>query len=66
MEIWAYFSRVFDQYIVDGLIDFTGSVPRLIGVLLRPIQNGLVQFYALAMVLGVTVFISALVFRMGR
>ena len=34
-------------------------MPRLVGRLFRPIQNGLVQFYALAMVLGLTVFLSA-------
>ena len=30
----------------------------LIGELFRPVQNGLVQFYALAMVLGLTVFLG--------
>jgi hypothetical protein len=38
-----------------------GKLPALIGRLPRPIQNGLVQFYALAMVLGLTVFLLALV-----
>ena len=33
------------------------------GLLFRPIQNGLVQFYALAMMLGLTVFLGALVLR---
>ena len=32
----------------------------------RPIQNGLVQFYALAMVLGLAVFLSFVVFRVTR
>jgi NADH-quinone oxidoreductase subunit L len=57
----AVFARVFDQYVVDGLVDLFGHVPRLIGYLFRPVQNGLVQFYALAMVLGLTVFLLALV-----
>jgi NADH-quinone oxidoreductase subunit L len=57
----AMFARVFDQYVVDGLVDLCGHVPRLIGYLFRPVQNGLVQFYALAMVLGLTVFLLALV-----
>ena len=52
---------MFDQYVVDGLVDLVGQVPRLLGVLFRPVQNGLVQFYALAMVLGLTVFLLALV-----
>jgi NADH-quinone oxidoreductase subunit L len=55
------FCRIFDQYVVDGLVDLIGHIPRLFGVLLRPVQNGLVQFYALAMVLSLTVFILMLV-----
>jgi len=62
----AAFFRVFDQYVIDGIVDLVGQVPRFIGALLRPIQNGLVQFYALAMMLGVAVFLGALVLRMVR
>ena len=36
-------------------------MPRMFGALFRPVQNGLVQFYALAMVLGLVVFLLALV-----
>jgi NADH-quinone oxidoreductase subunit L len=57
--------RVFDLYGLDSLVDLVGHVPRLIGMLLRPIQNGLVQFYALAMILGLTVFLGALVLRLA-
>jgi NADH-quinone oxidoreductase subunit L len=57
----ALFARIFDQYVVDGIVDLIGHVPRLVGFLFRPVQNGLVQFYALAMVLGLTVFLLALV-----
>jgi NADH-quinone oxidoreductase subunit L len=55
------FCRILDQYVVDGLVDLCGHVPRLVGYLFRPVQNGLVQFYALAMILGLTVFLLALV-----
>ena len=34
------------------LVRLIASVPRLLADLLRPLQNGLVQFYALAMVFG--------------
>ena len=44
--------------ILDALI---AQVPRVAGTLFRPIQNGLVQFYALAMIAGLTVFLIALV-----
>src|SRR5262249_34813539 len=51
---FAEFCRIFDQYVVDQIVDLIGHVPRLLGALFRPIQNGLVQFYALAMMLGLT------------
>jgi NADH-quinone oxidoreductase subunit L len=54
-------ARAIDQFLVDGLVDLIGNLPRLVGSLFRPVQNGLVQFYALAMVLGLTVFLLALV-----
>jgi NADH-quinone oxidoreductase subunit L len=57
---FAEFCRVVDQEVVDGLVDVVGEVPRLVGALFRPVQNGLVQFYALAMMLGLTVFLIAL------
>ena len=55
------FSRIFDLNVLDSIVDLIGHVPVLVGKLFRPVQNGLVQFYALAMVLGLTVFLLALV-----
>jgi NADH-quinone oxidoreductase subunit L len=58
---FAEFCRLIDHYLVDGIVDLIGHVPRLLAdFLFRPMQNGLVQFYALAMVLGLTVFLIAL------
>jgi NADH-quinone oxidoreductase subunit L len=58
---FAEFCRLIDHYVVDGIVDLIGHVPRLIAdILFRPMQNGLVQFYALAMVLGLAVFLIAL------
>ncbi len=48
-----------DRWIVDGLVNATGLVPGAIGSLMRSLQMGLVQFYALAMVLGVLVLVAA-------
>jgi NADH-quinone oxidoreductase subunit L len=59
----ASLCRVIDQYLVDGLVDLLGNVPRFLGLLFRPIQNGLVQFYALAMILGLVVFLLSLLAR---
>ncbi|HEV3262677.1 MAG TPA: NADH-quinone oxidoreductase subunit L [Gemmataceae bacterium] len=58
---FAQFCRIFDLYVVDGIVDILGQVPRLVGFLFRPIQNGLVQFYGLAMIAGLAVFLIALV-----
>lgn len=60
----ARISAFFD-HIIDGLIDLIGALPSWIGSALRPIQNGLVQFYALAMILGLTVFLVILTLRAG-
>jgi NADH-quinone oxidoreductase subunit L len=61
----AQLSRFFDM-LVDGVVDLVGLIPGWIGAALRPIQNGLVQFYALAMVLGLAVFLGILAWRGGR
>jgi NADH-quinone oxidoreductase subunit L len=59
----ATFCRLVDQYLVDGLVDLLGQSPRFAGSLFRPLQNGLVQFYALLMILGVAGFLLAAVLR---
>ena len=62
---FAALFRWLDQNIVDGLVDLVGHVPAAFGHLFRPVQNGLVQFYALATLLGLTVFVVALVYRLS-
>jgi NADH-quinone oxidoreductase subunit L len=62
-ELVAAGCRAVDTYLVDGLVDLIGQVPRYVGQVFRPIQNGLAQFYALAMALGLAVFLVALVWR---
>jgi proton-translocating NADH-quinone oxidoreductase chain L len=59
----AYLLRAIDQYVIDGLVDLLAQVPRFIGYLFRPIQNGLVQFYALLMALGVAGFLLSVLLR---
>ncbi len=65
VRVFAIVCRVVDQYVVDGLVDLVGWLPALVGQVFRPVQNGLVQFYALAMLLGLTVFVIALVARLS-
>ncbi len=64
-EVAATGSRQFDG-LLDSLARLATYVPRLLAALLRPLQNGLVQFYALGMVLGLTVFALFVVFKVSR
>ncbi|MCS6866524.1 MAG: NADH-quinone oxidoreductase subunit L [Gemmataceae bacterium] len=64
-EVLAFLVRVFDGFL-DGLTRLVAAMPRLLAALIRPLQNGLVQFYALAMALGLTVFVAFVIFRMAR
>jgi proton-translocating NADH-quinone oxidoreductase chain L len=57
---FAVLCRFVDQYVIDGVVDLFGQVPRFAALVFRPIQNGLVQFYALLMVLGIAVLLSVL------
>ena len=49
----------FDRWIVDGLVDFIGRIPPAVGSVMRTLQMGLVQFYAVAMVLGILILVAA-------
>ncbi|HEX7376162.1 MAG TPA: hypothetical protein VF278_03570, partial [Pirellulales bacterium] len=57
---FALFSYWFDRWVVDGLVNLVGKVPVAVGSLMRSLQNGLVQFYALAMMLGMLVLVGTL------
>ncbi|WP_315861217.1 NADH-quinone oxidoreductase subunit L [Anatilimnocola floriformis] len=48
-----------DRWIIDGLVNVVGWIPREFGGLMRALQMGLVQFYAAAMVLGVVILLAA-------
>ena len=64
-EWLAVMARVFDLFL-DSLARLVSAVPRFVGSWVRPIQNGLVQFYALSMALGLAVLMSFVVFRITR
>ena len=63
-EALAAISRWVDANIVDGLVDFTGRLSAQIGRVLQPVQNGLVQYYALATLLGLAAFAVVLASRL--
>ncbi len=64
-EVLAFLARVFDGFL-DSLARWIAAVPRFVAAWLQPIQNGLVQFYALSMVLGLAAFLTFVVFRITR
>jgi len=53
---------VFDMKIVDGFVNTVGGMVRLFGSLIRYIQTGIVSSYALALVVGVIIVLSMLIF----
>ena len=49
-----------DRYVIDALVDATGRLALRIGAIFRSLQSGLVQFYALVMLLGLLVLFITL------
>ncbi|MFO1021058.1 MAG: NADH-quinone oxidoreductase subunit L [Planctomycetales bacterium] len=57
----AQLSRFLDWGLIDGAgVGLFTYLPREVGRLLRPLQNGLVQFYALSMMLAMAVMLAAI------
>jgi NADH-quinone oxidoreductase subunit L len=59
LRILAAVAYWIDRWIVDGLVNAAGRIPPAAGSLMRSLQMGLVQFYALAMVLGALILVAA-------
>jgi NADH-quinone oxidoreductase subunit L len=47
-----------DRELISPLIELGATVPRMVGGRFRSAQNGLLQFYALAMALGLIVILA--------
>jgi NADH-quinone oxidoreductase subunit L len=60
LEGVARLAAWFDRWVIDGLVDLVGAVPRGVGALLRPIQAGLIPLYALAMLVGLLLLLGTL------
>jgi NADH:ubiquinone oxidoreductase subunit 5 (subunit L)/multisubunit Na+/H+ antiporter MnhA subunit len=46
-----------DDYLIDGLVWFVTAVPRGLALLLRGLQSGAMQSYALSMVAGMVIIV---------
>ena len=64
-DVVAWSSDVWDRYVVDGLVNFTAFVLDNASYVVRAVQNGLVQNYALSMLVGVFLLIAAGRFLLG-
>jgi len=53
----ATVSRIFDKYIVDGLVNLVGWINMGLNRLATAIQTGLVQSYALGAIFGILVIL---------
>jgi len=58
----AWFSHLIDKYVVDGMVNLVGAVLEESSFVLRRVQTGLVQNYALFMLFGVFAFVSVYLF----
>jgi NADH-quinone oxidoreductase subunit L len=60
----SWVSHLIDKYIVDGLVNLVGSIFHEASFVFRRLQTGLIQNYALLMLVGVFAFVSIyLLFR---
>ncbi len=62
LQILSWLIQALDRELWDKLVDSVARIPAWLGDKFRPVQNGLVQFYALAMALGLTIFLVFLAF----
>jgi NADH-quinone oxidoreductase subunit L len=58
--------RVFDDQVIDGMVNGAGRTMRGIGSLLRPIQNGITGNYAAAIMVGAIVIVGYVLLGGGR
>jgi len=59
----AQLSSLVDRWLIDGLVNLVGKIPPACGGVVRTLQTGMVQFYALAMVLGVLVLLAGIFWK---
>ncbi len=64
-DVIAWFSSLWDRFVVDGAVNALAFVLDNLSYLFRALQNGLVQHYALSMVIGLFLMIWAGRFVLG-
>ena len=64
-DVLARASNLWDRWVVDGLVNLTAFVLDNLSYAFRAVQNGLVQHYALSMLIGLFLLIAAGRFLLG-
>jgi NADH-quinone oxidoreductase subunit L len=64
-DVVAKASNLWDRWVVDGAVNLTAFVLDNLSYALRAVQNGLVQNYALSMLIGLFLLIAAGRFLLG-
>ena len=64
-DLLAKASNLWDRWVVDGAVNFTAFVLDNLSYAFRAVQNGLVQNYALSMLIGLFLLIAAGRFLLG-
>jgi len=64
-DVLAKASNLWDRWVVDGAVNLTAFVLDNLSYAFRAVQNGLVQNYALSMLIGLFLLIAAGRFRLG-
>jgi NADH-quinone oxidoreductase subunit L len=64
LEFVALLAAWFDRFVVDGLVDGVGRLPLGLGAIIRRLQSGLVQRYAVAGAIGTLLVVLALAWQL--
>jgi NADH-quinone oxidoreductase subunit L len=64
LEVLGLVAAAFDRYVIDGLVNLVAALPLAIGAVVRRLQSGLVQRYAVAGALGTLLVVLALAWRL--
>jgi NAD(P)H-quinone oxidoreductase subunit 5 len=64
-KVTSTISKLFDKYVVDGLVNLVGIASQGLGSLNRTLQNGVMQRYAMGIIIGVVLLIG-FYFYMGQ
>ncbi len=64
LEFLGLLAAGFDRYVVDGLVGLVAAVPLGAGAIVRRLQSGLLQRYAVAGALGTLLVVLALAWRL--